>query len=336
MMAKRNTTITFGIGCAINRDMFYMSSTLDELEKTEDTPISRMMFYQDQTKEKWFYHDLLGWRVQSICFPSVTPNSIRKVYALSEQGDVECYSSEGSVIERIPDAGLVFPSLGYGHVNCIRQIGQHLYVCGLSGQVYRRETLGWVHIDKQILQKSLDLANIADDDEVVAAIIKSTEETILLTDINGLDERSIYVVGNDGYMAFFDGINWKVLPKATAAHLNCVLPLSDGTVWVAGGKGTLLKSSAQSGFSAVARKSLDTDFYSLAMFKERLFIGAGDGIYELGENGPQRLLISDKHMLNGVTSIEAKDGVLWALASRKLARYNGITWEIFENPHNQE
>jgi hypothetical protein len=335
-MTKRNTTITFGVGCAINRDMFYMSSTLDELEKTENTPVSRMMLYQDQTKEKWFYHDLVGWRVQSVCFPPVAPNSVRKVYALSEQGDVECYSREGSVIEKIPDAGLGSSLPNYGYVGRIRHIGEHFYVCGYRGQVYRREASGWVHIDKQILQKPPDISNINDPNELLAVFTKSMEETASLVDINGLDEKSIYVAGSNGYMAFFDGASWKVLPKATAAHLNCVLPLPDGTVWVAGSQGTLLKGNVQSGFSAVVRKSLDTDFYSLAMFKERLFIGAGDGIYELVENGPQKLLISGKHMLDGVTSVEAKDGVLWALASRKLVRYDSVTWEVFENPHNQE
>ncbi|WP_198348418.1 hypothetical protein [Burkholderia ubonensis] len=334
-MATQKTKLTFGVGCAINRDMFYLSSTLDELEKTEDAPVSRMVFYQDQTADKWFYHDLPARRVVSTCYPEPAPNSVRKIYALSEQGDVECYSREGSVTEKIADAGLDPSSPNYGCVTRIREIGTHLYVCGYGGQVYRRSApSGWVHIDAQILQKRADIGSIEDPSELLAALTKSTGETIGLTDINGLDEKSIYVVGNDGYMAFFDGASWREMPKATAAHLNCVLPVSADTVWVAGSKGTLLKGSIQSGFSALARKSLGTDFYSLAWFNDRLFIGAGDGMYELDENGPQRLMVSDKFSLDGVTTIEAKDGVLWVLASRRLARFDGVQWEVFENPHN--
>ncbi|WP_152889851.1 hypothetical protein [Burkholderia cenocepacia] len=333
-MAKQKTKLTFGTGCAINRDMFYLSSTLDELESTEDTPVSRMVFYQDQTADKWFYHDLPAWRVVSTCYPDPAANSVRKIYALSEQGDVESYSRDGSVVEKIADAGLQPASPNYGYVTRIREIGGHLYVCGYGGQVYKRDPAGWTHIDSQLLQNNVDIGSIEDPSELLAALTKSADETIGLIDINGLHEKSIYVVGNDGYMAFFDGSNWIKLPKATAAHLNCVLPVSDDSVWVAGSKGTLLKGNFQAGFGAVARKSLSTDFYSLAWFNDRLFIGAGDGIYELDENGPQRLMVSDKFSLDGVATVEAKDGVLWALASRRLARYDGVQWEAFENPHN--
>ncbi|WP_124470151.1 hypothetical protein [Burkholderia ubonensis] len=333
-MAKQKTKLTFGTGCAINRDMFYLSSTLDELESTEDTPVSRMVFYQGQTADKWFYHDLPAWRVVSSCFPEPAPNSVRKIYALSEQGDVECYSREGSVTEKIVDAGLAAAAPNYGYVTRIREIGSHLYVCGYGGQVYQRGATGWAHIDAQILQKKVDIGSIEDPNELLAALSKSAEETIGLTDINGLNESAIYVVGNDGYTAYFDGVNWTVSPKSTAAHLNCVLPISADVVWIAGSKGTLLRGSIQSGFGAVARKSLSTDFYSLAWFNDRLFIGAGDGVYELDENGPQRLMVSDKFSLDGVATVEAKDGVLWVLASRRLARYDGAQWEVFENPHN--
>jgi len=333
-MVKRKTKLMFGVGSAISRDMFYMSSTLDEVEESEDSPVSRMVFYQDLTSDKWFYHDLINWRVVSTCFPAPEPNGVRKIYALSEQGDVECYSREGSVIQKIADAGLGPKTPNYGYVARMRQIGAHLYVCGYGGQVYRRDASGWAHIDHQLLQMPPTIGDTNDPAQLLAELTNSSTETIGLIDINGLSESGIYVVGNDGFIAFFDGANWTKLPKATVARLNCVHPVSDTVVWVAGSKGTLLKGNVRDGFSAVARKSLSTDFHSLATFQDRLFIGAGDGIYELGNAGPQRLMVSDKCGLEGVATVESKDGVLWASSSRKLVRYGGNTWEVFENPHN--
>ena len=70
--------------------MFYFSSTLDEFGKSENNLVSRMIFYQHQTADKWFYHDRPGSRVVSTCFPAAAANSVRKIYALGEQGDVEC------------------------------------------------------------------------------------------------------------------------------------------------------------------------------------------------------------------------------------------------------
>lgn len=333
-MTKRKTGLNLSNGSAINRDMFYMSSTLDELEESQDSPVSRMVFYQHQTSDKWFYHDLVNWRVVSTCFPTPEPDGVRKIYALSEQGDVECYSREGSVLEKIADAGLGPTVPNYGYVSRIREIGKHLYVCGYGGQVYRREASGWAHIDQQLLRTPAAIGDIHDPAELLAELTRAASDTIGLNDVNGLNENSIYVVGNDGFVAFRDGTHWTRLAQATAAHLNSVHPVSDTIVWVAGGKGTLLRGNAHDGFNAVARKSLSTDFYSLATFQDRLFIGAGDGIYELVNAGPQRLPVSDKYRLEGVVSIESKDGVLWALSSRKLARYDGDIWEVFENPHN--
>lgn len=183
-MTWQKTKLTFGTGCAVNRDMFYLSSTLDELEKSEDNPVSRLVFYQHQTADKWLFHDLSGWRVVSTCFPTPAPSSVRKIYALSEQGDVECYSREGSVIERIPDAGLGKGSSNYGYVTRIREIGAHLYVCGYGGQVFRREASGWIHMDNQLLQKPVDIGSIEDPNELLAALSQSANGTIGLTDIN--------------------------------------------------------------------------------------------------------------------------------------------------------
>lgn len=333
-MAKANTRLTMSAGSAINKDMFYMSCTLDELEASQDGALSRLVFYQDQTNEKWFYHDLPDWRVVSTCFPTPEADGVRKIYALSEQGDVECYSRQGSVIEKIADAGLATGGPNLGYVTRIREIGNHLYVCGYGGQVYRREASGWVHFDAQLLQTPLSLPDTDDPAQFLAALVKTTNETIGLVDINGSSEDHIYIAGNDGYVAFFDGGHWTKLPQVTAANLKEIHPVSDVEVWIAGSKGTLLRGNATDGFKAVARKSLDTDFYALTTFQGSLYIGAGDGIYEFHDSGLQRLPISDKYGLTVVSSIDAKDGVLWALSERKLVRFDGATWNLFENPHN--
>jgi hypothetical protein len=99
-------TLAFTVGCAINRDMYYIACSPDQWRETEEEPYTVMYIYQHQTDEKWFYHALPGWRVMSVAFPEPSPGAVRKVYALSEEGDVECYSREGSIEEQIADAGL--------------------------------------------------------------------------------------------------------------------------------------------------------------------------------------------------------------------------------------
>ena len=83
---------------------------------------------------------------------------------------------------RAPDA------TGHGKMAKIKQIGARLYACGFGGQIYRRDAPGtWIPIDDGV-RGPPTFAN-----------------TLSLEDIDGPNEKEIYVVGNDGYAAWFDG-----------------------------------------------------------------------------------------------------------------------------------
>jgi hypothetical protein len=203
-------TVTFTVGCAINRDMYYIACSPDQWRGGEDEPCTVICIYQHQTDEKWFYHVLPGWRVMSVAFPEPSLGAIRKVYALSEEGEVECYSREGSVTEQIIDAGLNGQGK-YGSVNTIRPIENRLYACGCRGQVYRKEGAKWVHFDKGLLQESVQdhaavLASLKNDQEATVKFIgEIVDNERDIIDINGSSERSIYAVGGDGFIAYYNG-----------------------------------------------------------------------------------------------------------------------------------
>lgn len=74
-------------------------------------------------------------------------------------------------------------------------------------------------------------------------LIKFVDEMIGFIDINGFDEKFIYVVGNDGYMVFFDGMSWIKLLKVIVVYFNCVMLVLVDSVWVVGSKGVLLKGN---------------------------------------------------------------------------------------------
>ena len=98
------------------------------------------------------------------------------MYSLSEDGGIEKYSRNGSVVEQISEAGLSSGTPGYGYVNRIRHISGELYVCGYNGQIYRRTEVGWSHVHSGLLQKPAITAEQA---------ISTIENALSLTDING-------------------------------------------------------------------------------------------------------------------------------------------------------
>lgn len=58
--------------------------------------------------------------------------------ALCEEGRI-LFTGGGYTTEEIPGAGVNrSDSVGWGYLSDIQQIGDHLYACGYSGQVYKR------------------------------------------------------------------------------------------------------------------------------------------------------------------------------------------------------
>jgi hypothetical protein len=334
------STVTFTVGCAINRDMYYIACSLDEWRETEEEPYTVMYIYQHQTDEKWFYHALPGWSVMSAAFLEPSPGAVRSVYALSEEGALECYSREGSLTEKITGAGLDTQG-EYGSLTAIRPIENRLYVCGYGGQVYRKNRDKWVHFDEGLLQASVydhaaTLAALKNDQEATMKFIaEMADDARDLIDINGSGASDIYVVGSAGFIAHHDGFAWRILRQVTAENLNAIHIVSEWEVWIVGSNGTVLQGNAKDGFKALSRKIVETDFYDITHFNDEIYISGSNGIYLFKGGKLQRQKISDAENLGGVNCIESKDGVLWALSEKKLLR-SGINneWEVFEHPNN--
>ena len=391
-----SSTLTFMCGCAINRDMYYIACVPDEWyeEHGDEEPYTVMCFYQEETAEKWFCHSLPDWRVVSCVYPEPAAGSVRKVYALSDTGEIECFSREGSVIEKISDAE------NYGNLSAIRFIGTRFYVCGDEGQVYRKEGKKWVHFDKGLLgvpiaegakmlaprmEKAREQAKrmqetpaFAEFSKLQAAALEKMaqrqaagediddildemasfdyeqlydpegfhdpfedldENMRLLHDINGLCEESIYVVGFNGFIAHFNGLEWRILEPVTRAHLGGIDIFSEDEIYITGSLGmgeepnqqVILRGNAREGFKVWHEWRQDTEFYAIAHFDHHLYISGSDGIYALKDEKITRQKISDTEVM----SLEVKDGVLWALSSNKLFRLkSGGQWEVFVHPNN--
>lgn len=84
------------------------------------------------------------------------------------------------------------------------------------------------------------------------------------------------------------------------------------------------------GFKVLARKKIDADFYSATEFQNNIYIGANNGIYKVIDNTIKKVDITAKE----VSSIESKDGVMWALSSEKLLRFDGVRWDEFVHIDN--
>jgi hypothetical protein len=329
-----NSALTFTTGCAINRDMYYVACSPDAWRANEDMPYTVMCFYQHQTPEKWHYHELPDKTVVSVAYPAVPTGHLRKAYALSEFGVLECYSRESVVLENILDTSR---GENANYMHRVRSIGSELYVCGTKGQIYKKGPSGWISFDtglRQLDQKSDPLPPLNNPAALLSYFTASMKSTLDLVDINGRSDSAIYAVGNDGFIAHHDGVAWHQHKRSTSASLNAIHVENASHVTVVGAAGTILMGNDEKGFTVVSRKQLPTDFYSVTSYENNIYIGAGDGLYQIENGRATRLKISDTADLQQISNVESIEDVLWVLSEKKLLRYDGKHWEVFEHPNN--
>ena len=283
-----------------------------------------------------FYADEeIPWDVWESDFPAICmsyeqdADGLRGSLALDEDGTV-FFIAEGRD-EFIPDAGVWSErSAGYGYVQCIRQIGQHLYVCGAGGQVYqRRAQAEWVHLDNGLLRPDL---NASPD--------------IFLASIHGPHEHALYVAGclmeNNfpPFLAYFNGQRWRQLPlPANAERLTDIYVESAERIWLCGANGTLLLGNVDQGFVNVSRDTDNQLFYNIARHQGRLYLSSNLGLFTYDPARPSQG-IAPVHTglepeLEEVVSVGCDQQVLWVLAARDLLRFDGQHWERMECPYLQ-
>ncbi|NHZ84098.1 hypothetical protein F2P44_33300 [Massilia sp. CCM 8695] len=151
MEANIGNEVFFLDGCVIEDDFVYVACNLKEVDPREYAH-ARLSVHDAQStqKWKWFYHDVDA-NVVSVCVKRPDAARGRLLCSLSKEGEVELFDNANgpAVHEKIGDAGARLGTGGY--VSQIREIGAALFVCGQHGQVYKRTSTGWVHIDQGLL-----------------------------------------------------------------------------------------------------------------------------------------------------------------------------------------
>lgn len=247
--------------------------------------------------------------------------------ALDEDGYV--YFIATGATELIPDAGLWNDGAAdYGYVQSIRQIGQHLYVCGGSGQVYqRRGENDWVHVDQGLLQTDPDV-----------------EPRIMLSAIHGPHERAIYAAGyldSEGLppvLMFFNGHAWRRVSLPDSAERLVEIHVENaGRIWLCGANGTLLLGNAEQGFVSVSQPTDNQLFYNMAQHQGRLYLASNLGLFVYDPQRPSQGIAPVHTGLTpepaDVVAVGCDQQVLWVLGSQDLLRFDGQRWERLAQPH---
>jgi hypothetical protein len=222
------TEVEFTVALPVSADRLYLAASPDAMPAHSE--LTRLYHHDARGARPWTHHDVPWWTVALAKYRE-SDDAPWTLCALSEEGDLEFVSRGRAEAERIPDAGLRGPSSkGYGYVAAMRWIGDHLYVCGAAGQIYKRLDPGrWEHVDQGLLQA------------------RDVEDRLVLRAVDGPAEDDVYVAGElpgplglEARLYHGDGARFRPITLPKVGGINAIHVDDDRRIWIAGHKGALL------------------------------------------------------------------------------------------------
>lgn len=328
------TEWTFRTGYAgVFDDEIYVSAAADVFEIFERYTTlytwSPGLAKQEGHSSPWVYKSE-DWLVRSVTGLFKKNSEDWWYCALSEEGDV-LFTGDGYVTEKIPGAGVNSEdSVGWGYLADIQQIGEHLYACGYSGQVYKRMGPNdWRHMDAGLLQ---DPAT-------------PMEDTIALSVINGPHENALYAAGYQHAewlppkAFFFNGQQWAELklPEVAERIVNMYVE-SPSRIWMCGSNGTLLLGNAKDGFKSLSTVDDNQLFTSVCKFQDQMYLASNVGLFVYDparhDLGIRKVTTHLTPELQDANIVDSYDKVLWSIGPKDIARFDGQKWERIHHPDN--
>jgi hypothetical protein len=204
---------------------------------------------------------------------------------LSREGQVNIYGPGGKPDHtfQIPEAGVFGDAANdLGYVNRVRAIGDCLYVCGMSRQVYRFTWDGkdlsageWINVAGAMRQPPS--SEPPDDDGAAFDQWLEDNDSIDLVDVAGLSENDIYAMGDEVW--HFDSPAWRQLEMPNQEPLAAIKILDSKRIVLAAHNGSLLIGNARDGFSDLSTIDDNQNFTAVEWFEDKLFLESNFGLF---------------------------------------------------------
>jgi hypothetical protein len=299
-----DASVYFTDGFVFSKEFVVISSRLNALDDYEH---SRILIYKGKN---WGHFDV-DLTVRSVCGVN---QPIRTLYSLGREGVIDISSGGRGSQESINDAGVGPGKLGY--LNVMRQIAGRLYVCGVSGQLYRRDPGGWAHFDQGVLDP------------------KGGMEAQDIYCIDGTSSNDIYAVGQRGLLVHFDGAKWMRLPPPTGSHLNWIRCVSPTEVYICANGGGFFKGYADHWENYSLAGSRES-FWCVEVFKGIPFLASSSGLYNFDGKSLQKVRTDINPTPDG-HRLHSNDEVLWSFGTERLCFFDGKKWTYVKHPDNPE
>jgi hypothetical protein len=289
-------------GAALREDWLWLAVTNDRrLQDNPEDDHSYLLFWNGS---EWGIYD--------------NPFSIRSQAAIAkpEAGVVSLNYLGGAAFENLASGGYLEDKVGeasgkkvFGRtvLNQVRNIAGFAYAVGTHRAVYRRQDANrWQVIDDGTF----------DDDDFDCGFDA----------IHGFSEKDMYTVGESGEIWQYKGSKWRQRESGTNVYLHGVVCASDGIVYAAGAKGTVLVGRNDQ-WRRLQGVPKGLEFWSVEEFGGRIYMAASTSLlFELVGEKLKLVAFGECPIPTTVHHLFTIEGSMYALGSKHLRRFDGTQW----------
>ncbi|WP_127958464.1 hypothetical protein [Serratia microhaemolytica] len=207
----------------------------------------------------------------------------------------------------------------------IKCVNGYAYAVGSDRSVYKREDLNkWIKLENGLPEISIDKSEADKFDNFDDYFDSLDIEEKNFNDIDGFNEKDIYVVGSEGDLWYYDGTIWNQCGFPSNEELTTVVCAPDGQVYI-GGEGGNLWAGREHSWRCIYQGTSSVEWNEMRWFQEQLWLCSD---YELK-------IWDGKQMVNPVHNgeeielrghMDARDGVLLVVDTNSAVLFDGTDW----------
>ena len=292
MVTSSSNPYSFLSGFAQDRNLGRVIAQVDELKDAGSTSTTILSWTRENGR--WFSFRL-DWHATRIC---VVEKPIRQLRATGPAGLVSINTREGA-IEEVIDSSDNGPRRR-GDIRDLRLIGEHVYVTGMSRQVYRREGQDdWARRDDGVVQAPGKL-NVSG-----------------FNAIDGLSETDIYAVGFGGEIWRCQENQWHQVDSPTNLILHRVRVINTDIAYASGQEGVLLRGKGDI-WEPIFHDSVSDDLWGMEWYRGNLYVACDSGIFVLTKDDDLKQVDIGLTGKETFRHLHQNDGVMWSFGPKHI------------------
>jgi len=255
-MSQQNLE-SFISGLVQDRSTIRFVSQIDELKDAGSTAsrLNKMLLVDGKV-----FTTKLEWHANRMCIHSVPESHL---VSTGPAGIVSILTKAGKEEEEI-DSTLDGPERR-GDICDMRVIGDHVYVCGMSRQVYRREGKNmWTRQDEGLVKP------------------RGSFDLVGFNAIDGLTEKDILAVGFGGEIWRRQKQTWRQLESPTNVVLTALRVVKPNLAFACGQQGILLRGRGDH-WEVIAAEGTKEDLWGVEWFNDKLYVASTNNLYTWDE-----------------------------------------------------